>query len=308
MGSVTRYCLLRSTTTTTFNPDGKTLASTHNDHTVKIIDCHTRSCLKVLTCHRRTPWVVRSHPVHPEILASGSLDHEVRIWDANTTECIGSCDFYHPVASIAFHVKGELLVVAIGHKIYTRRSLHVVHFHHCGAPVLLTVEVNDLDSSVSSMTIAISPGYLHYPPPTVFLANIHSSDRLKLAFELHLASLPFSLIPSFARDDSRIDLYHANRPTGSSKVQMDSSDYMVFPMETSPIMPFCSNPSTGSTQINRVPNGKENGIPNPKIDAMDSTEMQHVEQNQHKSFTNLDTFNDANSASRGVPGHISSLL
>ena len=83
---------------------------------------------------------------------------------------------------------------------------------------------------------------------------------------------------------------------------------MVFPMETSPIMPSCSNPSTGSTQINRVPNGKENGIPNPKIDAMDSTEMQHVEQNQHKSSTNLDTFNGANSASRGVPGHISSLL
>ena len=50
--------------------------------------------------------------MHPEILASGSLDHEVRIWDANTTECIGSCDFYHPIASIAFHVKGELLVVA----------------------------------------------------------------------------------------------------------------------------------------------------------------------------------------------------
>ena len=46
---------------------------------------------------------------------------------------------------------------------------------------------------------------------------------------------------------------------------------MVFPMETSPIMPSCSNPSTRSTQINRVPNGKENGIPDPKIDAMDST-------------------------------------
>ncbi|KAL6336012.1 hypothetical protein AAG906_003639 [Vitis piasezkii] len=97
-----------------------------------------------------------------------------------------------------------------------------------------------------------------------FLGNIYSGDHLKLAFELHLASLPFSLIPSFARDDSRIDLYHANRPTGSSKVQMDSSDYMVFPMETSPIMPSCSNPSTGSTQINRVPNGMENGIRTPK--------------------------------------------
>ncbi|CBI37214.3 unnamed protein product, partial [Vitis vinifera] len=240
-----RYCPLmpppRSTIAAAFSPDGKTLASTHGDHTVKIIDCHTGSCLKVLTGHRRTPWVVRFHPVHPEILASGSLDHEVRIWDANTAECIGSRDFYRPIASIAFHAKGELLAVASGHKLFvwhysrrgetssptiilkTRRSLRAVHFHPHGAPVLLTAEVNDLDSSDSSMTRATSPGYLHYPPPAVFLANIHSSDRLKLASELHLASLPFSFIPSFARDDSRIDLYHTDRPTGSTRVQMGSS-------------------------------------------------------------------------------------
>ena len=210
--------------------------------------------------------------MHPEILASWSLDHEVRIWDANTAQCIGSRDFYRPIASIAFHAKGALLVVASRHKLYvwhysrrgetssptiilkTRHSLRAVHFHPRGALVLLTVEVNDLDSSDSLMTRAISPGYLHYPPPAVFLANIHSSDHLKLASELHLASLPFSVIPSFARNDSRIDLYHANRTTSSSRVQMGSSglvqfqadpnaadqyDYMVFPMETSSVMPSC---------------------------------------------------------------------
>ena len=62
--------------------------------------------------------MVRSHPVHPEILASGSLDHEVRVWDANIAQCIGSRDFYRPIASIAFHAKGELLAVASGHKLY----------------------------------------------------------------------------------------------------------------------------------------------------------------------------------------------
>lgn len=36
---------------------------------------------------------VRFHPLHPEIIASGSLDHEVRLWDLNTSECIGSRDF-----------------------------------------------------------------------------------------------------------------------------------------------------------------------------------------------------------------------
>ncbi|XP_043689679.1 uncharacterized protein LOC122640528 isoform X2 [Telopea speciosissima] len=60
-----KYCPLvpppRSTIAAAFSPDGRTLASTHGDHTVKIIDCQTGSCLKVLTGHRRTPWVVSLH-------------------------------------------------------------------------------------------------------------------------------------------------------------------------------------------------------------------------------------------------------
>ncbi|KAK8480380.1 hypothetical protein V6N13_069982 [Hibiscus sabdariffa] len=183
-----KYCPLlpppRSTIAAAFSPDGKTLTSTHGDHTVKIIDCQTGNCLKVLSGHRRTPWVVRFHPLYPEILASGSLDHEVRLWNANTAECIGTRDFYRPIASIAFHAQGEVLAVASGHKLYiwhynrrgetsspsiilkTRRSLRAVHFHPYAAPFLLTAEVNDLDAPDSSMTVATSPGYLRYPAPT----------------------------------------------------------------------------------------------------------------------------------------------
>ncbi|XP_073282966.1 uncharacterized protein, partial [Primulina huaijiensis] len=115
-----RYCPLlpppRSTIAAAFSADGKTLASTHGDHTVKIIDYQTGKCLKVLSGHRRTPWVVRFHPLHPEVLASGSLDHEVRLWDAKSADCIGSRDFYRPIASIAFHAQGEILAVASGRK------------------------------------------------------------------------------------------------------------------------------------------------------------------------------------------------
>jgi activator-of-BECN1-regulated-autophagy protein 1 len=57
-----KYCPLvpppRSTIAAAFSSDGRTLASTHGDHTVKIIDCETGKCLKILTGHRRTPWVV----------------------------------------------------------------------------------------------------------------------------------------------------------------------------------------------------------------------------------------------------------
>ncbi|XP_022760412.1 uncharacterized protein LOC111306775 isoform X2 [Durio zibethinus] len=235
-----KYCPLlpppRSTIAAAFSPDGKTLASTHGDHTVKIIDCQTGSCLKVLSGHRRTPWVVRFHPLYPEILASGSLDHEVRLWNANTAECIGSRDFYRPIASIAFHAQGEVLAVASGHKLYiwhynrkgetssptiilkTRRSLRAVHFHPYAAPFLLTAEVNDLDSSDSSMTVASSPGYLRYPPPTVYLADSHSIDRFNLANELPIMSLPFLIWPSFARDNGRTSLQHTDGGIGSNGV------------------------------------------------------------------------------------------
>ncbi|XP_065005159.1 uncharacterized protein LOC135636913 [Musa acuminata AAA Group] len=193
-----RYCPLvpppRSTIAAAFSSDGKILASTHGDHTVKIVDCQTGKCIKVLSGHRRTPWVVRFHPLYSDILASGSLDHEVRLWDAQTSNCIGSRDFYRPIASIAFHAQGEILAVASGHKLYmwnynkrgesssptivlkTRRSLRAVHFHPQAAPFLLTAEVNDLDSPDSPLTLATSSGYLHYPPPAVLFANSNNNN------------------------------------------------------------------------------------------------------------------------------------
>ncbi|GAB2266731.1 hypothetical protein Dimus_001723 [Dionaea muscipula] len=232
-----RYCPLfpppRSTIAAAFSPDGKTLASTHGDHTVKIIDCYTGNCLKVLSGHRRTPWVVRFHPMCPEILASGSLDHEVRLWDATTAECIASKDFYRPIASIAFHAQGEILAVASGHKLFiwnysrrgettepamvlkTRRSLRAVLFHPHAAPFLLTAEVNDLDSSDSVMTVATSQGYLCYPPPTLYVTNAHSADRSSSRGEPPFMSLPLLIWPPVSRDDGLMSFQHRDESMGS---------------------------------------------------------------------------------------------
>jgi len=164
----------RSTIAAAFSPDGTLLASTHGDHTVKLISCRTGNCLRVLTGHRRTPWVVRFHPLSSQILASGSLDNEVRLWKASTAECIQTHDFGRPIASLAFHAEGEVLAVASGHKLYlweylapagtleavpgiclrTRRSLRAVHFHPLGMPLLLTAEVNDQDSQQEPPSLA----------------------------------------------------------------------------------------------------------------------------------------------------------
>ncbi|KAG6423037.1 hypothetical protein SASPL_113420 [Salvia splendens] len=216
-----KYCPLqpppRSTIAAAFSPDGKTLAST------------------------QTPWVVRFHPLYPDILASGSLDHEVRLWDAKTAECIGSRDFYRPIASIAFHAKGEILAVASGHKLYmwhyneggeassptiilkTRRSLRAVHFHPHAAPFLLTAEVNDLDSSDPSMTPATSCGYLHYPPPTIYLADAHSNYRSNSGSDVPVMSVPFLIWPSVSIGDGTSQQSDVDMSSNASQQRVDSS-------------------------------------------------------------------------------------
>ncbi|CAD6264077.1 unnamed protein product [Miscanthus lutarioriparius] len=234
-----KYCPLlpppRSTIAAAFSPDGKTLASTHGDHTVKIIDCHTGKCLKVLSGHRRTPWVVRYHPLHSDILASGSLDHEVRLWDANTSDCIGSQDFHRPIASIAFHGRGEILAVASGHKLYiwnynkrddasfpaiilkTRRSLRAVHFHPHGAPYLLTAEVNNIESADSPLTLARSSGYSNYPSA---LLVTNTNSRFCPLPESNVMS-PCLLWPAYLRDDGI--LHVLGNDSSSTIVQQRSS-------------------------------------------------------------------------------------
>ncbi|XP_071940683.1 uncharacterized protein [Coffea arabica] len=305
------YCPLlpppRSTIAAAFSPDGKTLASTHGDHTVKIIDCQTGKCLKVLSGHRRTPWVVRFHPLYPDLLASGSLDHEVRLWDAKTAECIGSRDFYRPIASIAFHARGEFLAVASGHKLYiwhynrraetspptivlkTRRSLRAVHFHPYAAPFLLTAEVNDLDSTDSSMTLATSPGYLRYPPPTVYLADAHSNSRSNLPNELPLLSLPFLIWPLVGRSDSRLPLQQTDTDVGldSAQQRVDPSNSVRLLTYSTPtgqyevlLSPMEPNSSTEEQQPNSLMGETDNAVSQPVVDAME-TDIQPEERNNH---------------------------
>ncbi|KAL8483274.1 hypothetical protein ACS0TY_026093 [Phlomoides rotata] len=308
------YCPLlpppRSTIAAAFSPDGKTLASTHGDHTVKIIDCQTGKCLKVLSGHRRTPWVVRFHPLYPEVLASGSLDHEVRLWDATTAECIGSRDFYRPIASIAFHAQGEVLAVASGHKLYiwhynrrgeassptiilrTRRSLRAVHFHPHAAPFLLTAEVNDLDSSDPTMTLATSPGYLRYPPPTIYLADAHSAFQSNTGNELPIMSIPFILWPSISRGDvNSLSVETDVEISGASQQRVDSSASVRLLTYSTPsgqyelVLSPIQSPVREEPQNDTVARETSNAIYQAAVDAMETDVPAEDRSNQNFPFS-----------------------
>ncbi|GFZ17643.1 transducin family protein [Actinidia rufa] len=304
-----KYCPLvpppRSTIAAAFSPDGNTLASTHGDHTVKVIDCQTGSCLKVLSGHRRTPWVMhhvmpytlcvyglyrfdstqsiqKSLPVEVWIMKfaygmhihrsasdlaifvifAPSLNFLIFVLCLNLKNHIAPFVFFkdRPIASIAFHAEGEVLAVASGHK------------------------VNDLGSSDSSMTRATSPGSLRYPPPAVYVANVRSSDRLSMATDLPLVSLPFLYLPSLTREDSRTDPQLGSRPVGSSHVKVGSSSSMQVRetanaqehynhMEMSPAIDSNSHAEEDETLTNYCPTGVHDRVGDITMDAMETAEV-----------------------------------
>ena len=166
----------RSTIAVAHSADGRVMASTHGDHTVKVTECATGRVEASLEGHGRTPWVVRFHPTDPNVLASGSLDNTVIVWDRVSQGIVARWDFGRSISSLAFYPGSDVLLVTAGHKLFqwkykkyrfhgqlnpdgtptnahdaikvllrTTRSLRAVHFHPTGAPLVLTAEVRDMD-------------------------------------------------------------------------------------------------------------------------------------------------------------------
>ncbi|KAK6130503.1 hypothetical protein DH2020_035761 [Rehmannia glutinosa] len=223
------------------------------DHTVKIIDCQTGTCLKVLSGHRRTPWVVRFHPLFPEVVASGSLDHEVRL---------------SSIASIAFHAQGEILAVASGHK------------------------VNDLDSSDPTMTLATSPGYLRYPPPTIYVADAHSGYQSSSGNELPIMSIPFLIWPSIGRGDASLPLQQTDVDISSNVSQQradNSASVRLFTYSTPSgqyelVLSPIQSPAREEPQNNSLTRETDDAIPQPAGDAMETDGQAEEISNQFFPF------------------------
>lgn len=108
----------KSTISITFSPDKRRFASTHGDHTVKIVDFASSRVVATLWGHPRTPWTVKFHPIELDLVASGCLGFEARIWSISTEKCVRRAEFDRAIISLSFDPSGEFLAVASGSHLY----------------------------------------------------------------------------------------------------------------------------------------------------------------------------------------------
>ncbi|XP_045520339.1 uncharacterized protein LOC123711685 isoform X2 [Pieris brassicae] len=167
----------RSTFLMVFSPDGTKVASTHGNHNVYVSELASGKHVRILKGHPRTPWCIAFHPSHPELIGSGCLGGQVRVWDiASGGSEVWSVQKETVIASIAFHPREQLLVIATSNELY---------FWDWSQPAPFTkVSTDDINEKVryvafDSLGYKLITGISLYntPPcaPTVSERNAHSS-------------------------------------------------------------------------------------------------------------------------------------
>ena len=99
-------------TNVVYSPDGKLLASTSSDASIRLWDSKTGMCLNLLTGHEHT---VISAAFSPDgkLLASSSVDRTIRIWDISTGANISILTGHNDaVKSVVFSPDGNYLASA----------------------------------------------------------------------------------------------------------------------------------------------------------------------------------------------------
>eukprot|EP00944_MAST-04C_sp_MAST-4C-sp1_P014516 g14516.t1 len=146
------YCNLpentKSTISMSYRCDGKTFASSHGDHTIKVIDSETLRILHTLVGHPRTPWTVKYHPTDINIIASGCLQGQVRVWDVENEHTIHLVYFESSIISMSFHPTLPALAVVAANVCHlwnyeTDNSSSIIHLESPNTGYRAVTFVND---------------------------------------------------------------------------------------------------------------------------------------------------------------------
>ncbi|MFF8609539.1 helix-turn-helix domain-containing protein [Streptomyces sp. NPDC015346] len=104
----------KSARAVTFSPDGRTVASAGEDHTVKLWNTRTWQLIATLSGHTDTVTEVAFSP-DGRTLASAGADHSVKLWDpVKRRETAMLTGHTHPVNTLAFSLDGHTLATAGG--------------------------------------------------------------------------------------------------------------------------------------------------------------------------------------------------
>lgn len=134
------------------------------------------------------------------------------------------------------------------------------------------------------MTLATSPGYLRYPPPTIYLADAHSAFQSNSGNELPIMSIPFLILHSISRGDitllpQQTDAEmssNVSHERGGSSASMRLLTYSTPSGQYELVLSPIQSPVREEQQNNTLPRETEYNIPQPAVDSME-TDMQAEE-------------------------------